>query len=49
MSHDVETSREGKMIARMTAEGRVLGFDAGDWMMLIGGSALAGLITLLVG
>jgi hypothetical protein len=36
------------MIGRMTAEGRVLGFDAGDWLMLLGGSALAGLLTLLV-
>jgi hypothetical protein len=36
------------MIARMTADGRVLGFDAGDWLMLIGGSALAGLLTFLV-
>jgi hypothetical protein len=36
------------MIARMTAEGRVLGFNAGDWLLLIGGSALAGLLTFLV-
>jgi hypothetical protein len=41
-------SFEGIMIARMTAEGRILGFNAGDWLLLLGGSALAGLLTFLV-
>ena len=45
---EVRSNQEAHMIARMTAEGRVLGFDAGDWLMLLGGSALAGLLTLLV-
>ena len=36
------------MIARMAAEGRILGFNAGDWLLLLGGSALAGLLTFLV-
>jgi hypothetical protein len=36
------------MFARMTAEGRLLGFDTGDWTMLLAGLTLAGLLTLLV-
>ncbi len=32
---------------RMT-DGRLLGFDAGDWFMLIGGIAVAGLLTILI-
>jgi len=36
------------MFARMTAESRLLGFDAGDWSLLLGGFLLAGLLTLLV-
>ena len=48
MSHGSWNKHEEHMIARMTADGRVLGFDAGDWLMLIGGSALAGLLTFLV-
>jgi hypothetical protein len=30
---------------RFTAEGRLLGFDSGDWSMLLGGFFLAGLLT----
>jgi hypothetical protein len=33
---------------RFTAEGRLLGFDSGDWSMLLGGFFLAGLLTLMV-
>jgi hypothetical protein len=29
------------------AEGRLLGFDAGDWSLLLAGFVLAGLLTLL--
>jgi hypothetical protein len=32
---------------RFTAEGRLLGFDIGDWSMLLGGFFLAGLVTLM--
>jgi hypothetical protein len=32
---------------RFTAQARLLGFDAGDWSMLLGGFFLAGLLTLL--
>jgi hypothetical protein len=35
------------MFARATAEGRLLGFDMGDWIILVGGCALAGLLALL--
>jgi hypothetical protein len=35
------------MFARRTAEGRLLGFDAGDWSLLFGGFLLAGLLMLL--
>ena len=35
------------MFARVTAEGRFLGFDAGDWSLLVGGFLLASLLTLL--
>ena len=36
------------MLARVTAEGRLLGLDVIDWSMLVAGSALAGLFTLLI-
>jgi hypothetical protein len=36
------------MFARMTIKDRFVGFDAGDWAMLFGGLALAGLVVLLV-
>ena len=35
------------MLAYLTAEGRILGLDAGDWALLLGGSALLGLLSLL--
>ncbi len=30
-----------------TAEGRLLGFDTGDWSMLLGGFFLAGFLALM--
>lgn len=33
---------------RFTTDGRLLGFDSGDWSMLLGGFAVAGLLALLV-
>jgi hypothetical protein len=33
---------------RITTDGRLLGFDTGDWSMLLGGFVLAGLLALLV-
>ena len=33
---------------RITDDGRLLGFDTGDWSMLLGGFVLAGLLALLV-
>jgi hypothetical protein len=33
---------------RLTSDGRLLGFDTGDWSMLLGGFVLAGLLTLFV-
>jgi hypothetical protein len=33
---------------RLTSDGRLLGFDRGDWSMLLGGFAVAGLLSLLV-
>ena len=30
---------------RFTTKGRLLGLDGGDWSMLLGGLALAGLLT----
>lgn len=35
------------MLASLTAEGRLFGFDPTEWAMLLGGSALVGLVTLL--
>lgn len=32
----------------LRAEGRLLGFDTGDWSMLLGGFFLAGLLALIV-
>jgi hypothetical protein len=37
-----------RMIIHITTDGRLLGFDIGDWSMLLGGFVLAGLLTLLV-
>ena len=31
-----------------TTDGRLLGFDIGDWSVLLGGFVLAGLLTLFV-
>ena len=39
---------EAIMFARMTADGRLLGFDIGDWSMLFGGCILAGLLAFLL-
>jgi hypothetical protein len=36
------------MIARMTADGRLFGFNAGDWSVLLSGITLAGLLALLI-
>jgi hypothetical protein len=33
---------------RFTTDGRLLGFDTGDWSMLLGGFVLAGLVALFV-
>jgi hypothetical protein len=33
---------------RLTSDGRLLGFDTGDWSMLLGGFVVAGLLTLFV-
>ena len=30
------------------SEGRLFGLDFGDWIVLVGGSAVIGLVTLLV-
>jgi hypothetical protein len=35
------------MLAYLTAEGRFLGFDRGDWMLLIGALAAVVLLTTL--
>jgi len=35
------------MLAYLTAEGRILGLDGGDWALLLGGSAVLGLLSLL--
>jgi hypothetical protein len=36
------------MFAHLTAEGRLLGFDTGDWALLLGGFTLVGFLALLV-
>ena len=45
------TARQAKtevaMFAQIAAEGRVLGFDRGDWLLLFSGFFFAGLLTLL--
>jgi hypothetical protein len=33
---------------RVTAEGRLLGLNSGDWMMLVGGFAFVALVALLL-
>ena len=39
---------EGTMFARMTTEGRLFGFDLGDWSVLLTGVVLTGFLSLLV-
>jgi hypothetical protein len=34
--------------ARVKAQGRFFGLDMGDWSMLLGGSALVGLLAFLI-
>jgi hypothetical protein len=41
-------SPETIMLERITSERRLLGFDVGDWLMLIGGFILAGSLALFV-
>jgi hypothetical protein len=36
------------VFAHMTAERRLLGLDAGDWSLLVGGFALVALLALFV-
>jgi hypothetical protein len=36
------------MFVRMIPDGRFLGFDAGDWSMLLGGFTVSGLAVLLL-
>jgi hypothetical protein len=36
------------MVSRAPTEGRVLGLDAVDWMLLLAGAALAGFVALLL-
>jgi len=35
------------MFAYLTAEGRFLGFDRGDWALLLGAFTLVALVTVL--
>jgi hypothetical protein len=42
-----KNNRGASMFARWMAEGRLFGFDAGDWSLLFGGLMLVGLLTLL--
>jgi hypothetical protein len=37
-----------RLAARLTTDGRLLGFDTGDWSMLLAGFVLAALVALLV-
>jgi hypothetical protein len=36
------------MFARMTTDGRLFGFDFGDWSVLLTGLALTGFLSLLL-
>ena len=48
-AYNVSFETEGeKMFASMIAGDRFLGFDPGDWTMLVGGLCLAGILALLV-
>ena len=42
-----ESQLEDDMLAYLTAEGRFLGFDRGDWALLIGALAAVVLLTTL--
>ena len=42
-----ESRLEDDMLAYLTAEGRFLGFDRGDWALLIGAFAAVALLTTL--
>jgi hypothetical protein len=42
------TISEGSVRVRITTDGRLLGFDLGDWALLAAGFAVAGLLVLLV-
>jgi hypothetical protein len=33
---------------RFASEGRLLGFDMGDWFMLLGGFAVAGMLSFIL-
>jgi hypothetical protein len=35
------------MFVRVAAGNRLLGFDAGDWILLVGGWVVGGLLTFL--
>jgi hypothetical protein len=39
---------EGGTFARLVGRRRLLGFDAGDWSILIGGLVLAGLLAAYI-
>jgi hypothetical protein len=38
----------GSMFARMMVENRFLGFNSGDWLMLLGGLTLAVLLVAVI-
>jgi hypothetical protein len=40
--------RRGHKLVHRLAGGRLLGFDRGDWIVLLGSSALIALVALLV-
>src|SRR5205823_3386004 len=42
-----ESQSEGDMLAYLAAEGRRLGFDRGDWLLLVGAFPLVAVVTLL--
>jgi len=45
---DRQELRESTEGTRMTGESRLLGFDFGDWLMLVVGLALAGSLTFII-
>ena len=45
---DRQELKESTEDTRMTGESRLLGFDFGDWLMLVVGLALAGSLTLII-